>query len=197
MSIKRIHPYVQTDDLDAPAASTRRCSGCRPRWRLPCSAPGPGPCIRAGHRLPTRLRDPAARLRDRRRQHPEAVDHAHARIHDRGLRIVYPLTTEPWGVRRFFAEDPNGHINNVLAHPPTPPERHPRHGIPGDLRGVDRPPARRCGPAVLLCPFGEARPSQLGEAVTQGVEVDAVAGLRPDAVQPSPRSGPSRARPSR
>jgi hypothetical protein len=33
-----------------------------------------------------------------------------------GMRIVYPLTDEPWGVRRFFVEDPDGHIVNVLAH---------------------------------------------------------------------------------
>ena len=31
-------------------------------------------------------------------------------------KIVYPLTDEPWGVRRFFVEDPNGTIINVLSH---------------------------------------------------------------------------------
>lgn len=39
-------------------------------------------------------------------------------MQDRGLRIVYPLTDEPWGVRRFFVEDPDGRIINVLAHLP-------------------------------------------------------------------------------
>jgi hypothetical protein len=34
----------------------------------------------------------------------------------RGLRVAYPLTEEPWGVRRFFVEDPGGTIVNVLAH---------------------------------------------------------------------------------
>jgi hypothetical protein len=34
----------------------------------------------------------------------------------RGLRVVYPLTSEPWGVRRFFVEDPGGTVVNVLAH---------------------------------------------------------------------------------
>lgn len=34
----------------------------------------------------------------------------------RGLRVVYPLTDEPWGVRRFFVEDPGRTIVNVLAH---------------------------------------------------------------------------------
>jgi catechol 2,3-dioxygenase-like lactoylglutathione lyase family enzyme len=47
---------------------------------------------------------------------PAAVDAAHADAVSRGLRVVYPLTDEPWGVRRFFVEDPGGTIINVLAH---------------------------------------------------------------------------------
>lgn len=47
---------------------------------------------------------------------PSAVDAAHEDAVRRGLRVVYPLTDEPWGVRRFFVEDPGGTIVNVLAH---------------------------------------------------------------------------------
>jgi len=47
---------------------------------------------------------------------PASVDAAHAEVVRRGLRVVYPLTDEPWGVRRFFVEDPSGTIVNVLAH---------------------------------------------------------------------------------
>jgi catechol 2,3-dioxygenase-like lactoylglutathione lyase family enzyme len=47
---------------------------------------------------------------------PRAVDAAHAEAVRRGLRVVYPLTNEPWGVRRFFVEDPGGTVINVLAH---------------------------------------------------------------------------------
>lgn len=47
---------------------------------------------------------------------PEAVERAHAEAVRRGLRVVYPLTDEPWGVRRFFVEDPGGTVVNVLAH---------------------------------------------------------------------------------
>ena len=47
---------------------------------------------------------------------PAAVDAAHAEALRRGLRVVYPLTDEPWGVRRFFVEDPGGTVVNVLAH---------------------------------------------------------------------------------
>lgn len=45
-----------------------------------------------------------------------AVDAAHAEAVRRGLHVVYPLTDEPWGVRRFFVEDPSGTVVNVLAH---------------------------------------------------------------------------------
>ena len=47
---------------------------------------------------------------------PEAVDAAHTAALERGLRVVYALRDEPWGVRRFFVEDPSGTIINVLAH---------------------------------------------------------------------------------
>jgi catechol 2,3-dioxygenase-like lactoylglutathione lyase family enzyme len=49
---------------------------------------------------------------------PDAVDAAHAAAVQRGLRVVYALRDEPWGVRRFFVEDPGGTIINVLAHKP-------------------------------------------------------------------------------
>jgi catechol 2,3-dioxygenase-like lactoylglutathione lyase family enzyme len=44
------------------------------------------------------------------------VDGVHAKAVALGLRIVYPMTDEPWGVRRFFIADPNGVIINVLSH---------------------------------------------------------------------------------
>jgi catechol 2,3-dioxygenase-like lactoylglutathione lyase family enzyme len=49
---------------------------------------------------------------------PATADAVHAEAMRRGLRIVYPLTDEPWGVRRFFVEDPSGTVVNVLAHLP-------------------------------------------------------------------------------
>lgn len=44
------------------------------------------------------------------------VDAMHARAVSQGVPIVYPLTDEPWGVRRFFVVDPNGIIVNILGH---------------------------------------------------------------------------------
>jgi uncharacterized glyoxalase superfamily protein PhnB len=45
------------------------------------------------------------------------VDAIHAKAIERGIEIVYPLTDEPWGVRRFFVVDPNGMVINVMSHP--------------------------------------------------------------------------------
>jgi predicted enzyme related to lactoylglutathione lyase len=44
------------------------------------------------------------------------IDDVHSRAVSRGLHIVYPLTIEPWGVRRFFVTDPNGTVINVMCH---------------------------------------------------------------------------------
>ena len=45
-----------------------------------------------------------------------AVDEAHAESERRGLDILYPVTDEPWGIRRFFVRDPAGTVISVLAH---------------------------------------------------------------------------------
>lgn len=44
------------------------------------------------------------------------VDAAHVRAVALGAPIAYPLTDEPWGVRRFFLTDPAGTLVNVLSH---------------------------------------------------------------------------------
>ena len=46
----------------------------------------------------------------------EDVDATYARATRMGCEIVYDLTDEPWGVRRFFLRDPAGKLLNVLAH---------------------------------------------------------------------------------
>ena len=44
------------------------------------------------------------------------VDDVYARAISAGFEIVYAITDEPWGVRRFFVRDPFGKIVNILAH---------------------------------------------------------------------------------
>lgn len=44
------------------------------------------------------------------------VDRVHDQLVESGFQIVHPLTSESWGVRRFFVEDPNGNVINVMSH---------------------------------------------------------------------------------
>lgn len=44
------------------------------------------------------------------------VDAVYARAVGAGYEIVYDITDEPWGVRRFYVRDPAGKILNILAH---------------------------------------------------------------------------------
>jgi catechol 2,3-dioxygenase-like lactoylglutathione lyase family enzyme len=46
----------------------------------------------------------------------EDADAVHAAVVGRGYAIEYPLTDEGWGVRRFFARDPNGLVVNIVSH---------------------------------------------------------------------------------
>ena len=44
------------------------------------------------------------------------VDDVYERARTAGAEIVYPLTDEDWGLRRFFVRDPNGAVINVTQH---------------------------------------------------------------------------------
>jgi catechol 2,3-dioxygenase-like lactoylglutathione lyase family enzyme len=44
------------------------------------------------------------------------VDEVYERAVAAGTEIVYPLTDEEWGLRRFFVRDPNGAVINVTQH---------------------------------------------------------------------------------
>ena len=54
------------------------------------------------------------------------VDALYAEAVRRGLPILYPITDEPWGVRRFFVRDPNGRVINLVTHSRTPVEHRTR-----------------------------------------------------------------------
>ena len=44
------------------------------------------------------------------------VEAAYEEAQRRGFEIVHPLTTEPWGVRRFFVRAPDGNVVNIVNH---------------------------------------------------------------------------------
>jgi catechol 2,3-dioxygenase-like lactoylglutathione lyase family enzyme len=44
------------------------------------------------------------------------IEEAYEEAKQRGYEIVYPLTTEPWGLRRFFVRAPDGNLINMTNH---------------------------------------------------------------------------------
>jgi catechol 2,3-dioxygenase-like lactoylglutathione lyase family enzyme len=44
------------------------------------------------------------------------VDQIYRRATSARLEIVYGITDEPWGVRRFYLRDPLGRLVNILSH---------------------------------------------------------------------------------
>ncbi|MGH3715286.1 MAG: VOC family protein [Micromonosporaceae bacterium] len=48
--------------------------------------------------------------------HTDDVDAAYEEARKLGYQIVHPLTTEPWGVRRFLVRAPDGNVVNIVLH---------------------------------------------------------------------------------
>lgn len=46
----------------------------------------------------------------------DGVEEAYEEAQRRGYEIVHPLTTEPWGIRRFLVRGPDGNIVNINSH---------------------------------------------------------------------------------
>ena len=115
-SPRRVVAYANGEDLDASRAFYTDVLGFEVAMEDPVLGLT-SPANRSAQVLvpPTGFDDPRPRfgidLGD-----PRAVDAAHTAAVQRGLGVVYPLRDEPWGVRRFFVEDPSGTIINVLAH---------------------------------------------------------------------------------
>jgi uncharacterized glyoxalase superfamily protein PhnB len=61
-------------------------------------------------------RDAASRVAPQVTVEVADVDAIHAEALRWGAEIVYPLTDEAWGVRRFFVKDPNGIVLNIMCH---------------------------------------------------------------------------------
>src|SRR5690348_5051238 len=48
--------------------------------------------------------------------HTPDVEDAYEEAQRLGYEIVKPITTEPWGVRRFFVRAPDGNVINIVNH---------------------------------------------------------------------------------
>lgn len=118
MGVVRIHPYPNGSDIDASREFYVGVFG------LQVAMDDPVLCLRSPANPSAQVileqpgfEDPQPNLGIELAE-PGEVDAAHAEAMRLGLRVVYPLSNEPWGVRRFFVEDPGGTIVNVLAHLP-------------------------------------------------------------------------------
>jgi len=79
-------------------------------WVSRFTAPDSGASIQLVTRDATAPEDSVASIR---------VDDVEAALDEaqrRGYEIVHPLTTEPWGVRRFFVRAPDGNVLNIAQH---------------------------------------------------------------------------------
>jgi catechol 2,3-dioxygenase-like lactoylglutathione lyase family enzyme len=112
----RVVPYAKGEDLDALRAFYIDALGFEVAMEEPVLGLT-SPTNRSAQVLvpPTGFDDPQPQF-GIDPSDPKAVDAAQDAAVQRGLRVVYALRDEPWGVRRFFVEDPSGTIINMLAH---------------------------------------------------------------------------------
>ena len=114
--INRIHPYADGDDLRASGDFYVSLFGLEVAMDHPVLG------LRSPDNPTAQLIIPARGMESPQPRfgidvgEPESVDATHAEAVRRGARVVYPLTDEPWGVQRFFVQDPSGTVVNVLAH---------------------------------------------------------------------------------
>ncbi len=79
-------------------------------WVTRFTSPDTGASVQLLTRDASAPQDPVASIR---------VDDVEAALNEaqqRGYEIVHPLTTEPWGVRRFFVRAPDGNVFNIAQH---------------------------------------------------------------------------------
>ena len=114
MRIVRVVPILAVDDIAASAKVYRDVLSMVDvtdlGWLLTLSDPHD---VRRQVSLVTQ--DPTAPCNPAVSIQVADVDAAYAEALESGAQIVYPLTNEPWGSRRFFFSDPAGNIINVLS----------------------------------------------------------------------------------
>lgn len=79
-------------------------------WVARCTSPDTGEHVQLVTRDATAAEDAAISV------HCGDVDAAYDEARTLGYEIVHPLTTENWGVRRFFVRAPDGTIVNIVQH---------------------------------------------------------------------------------
>lgn len=117
MSIKRVVPNIPTNRIDESRAFYTELFGFQVAMDMgwivtlvsPLAATSQISLLRAeGTVEPSHALTLSIEVEDVDRIYQEALS--------RKIEVVYPLTDESWGVRRFHVRDPNGVVINVLSH---------------------------------------------------------------------------------
>ncbi len=115
MRATRIIADLPVADLEAAKAFYTGYLGLRTEefnlgWVARYTSPDTGAHLQLVTRDASAPEDPAISVMT------DDVDAAYAEAQELGYEIVHPLTTEPWGVRRFFVRAPDGTVVNVVRH---------------------------------------------------------------------------------
>lgn len=79
-------------------------------WVARYTSPDSGANVQLVRRDATAPEDPVISVQ------VDDVEGAYEDAQKLGYEIVHPLTTEPWGVRRFFVRAPDGNVINIAHH---------------------------------------------------------------------------------
>jgi catechol 2,3-dioxygenase-like lactoylglutathione lyase family enzyme len=115
MRAKRITANLRVADVDAAKSFYTDYLGLASEefnmgWVARYTEPGTGASLQLVSRDATAPEDSVISV------HADDVDGAYEEALKLGYEIVYPITTEAWGVRRFFVRAPDGNVINVVRH---------------------------------------------------------------------------------
>jgi catechol 2,3-dioxygenase-like lactoylglutathione lyase family enzyme len=116
LGVRRVVPDLGSHDLGAAKDFYANVLGLQPvmdhGWIVTLADPQ-----RPGTQISLMTHDETAPVIPDASIEVDDVDASYAAAIRTGAEIVHPLTDEPWGVRRFFVRDPDGHVINILSHP--------------------------------------------------------------------------------
>jgi catechol 2,3-dioxygenase-like lactoylglutathione lyase family enzyme len=111
----RITPNLRVADIDTAKAFYTGFLGLSTEefnlgWVARCTSPDTGANVQLVTGDATAAEDSVISV------HTDDLEGAYAEAQQLGYEIVHPITTEPWGVRRFFVRAPDGNVLNIVSH---------------------------------------------------------------------------------
>ena len=115
MTIRRVVPDISSERMDESSKFDVGLLGFRVvmdmGWVVTCASP-----VSPAAQITVIRGDASSRAVPQVTAEVADVEAIHAEAVRRNAEIVYPLTDEPWGVKRFFVRDPNGIVLNIMRH---------------------------------------------------------------------------------